>query len=747
MGPSTRTQKALKPPDSIEVTQNDEQNNEDEQVHNNTNNMGSDDDTNADNEKQNARTEESIINSIDEPTPSEEEESDDWEFWDGIMPSPSSNIGHIANQRHNDDQAQDAQDLYNYMNTKDPDLSRLNTQSKITPMLLSVPGTRTMRIVYGIGSGLGTNGLAPSIVDDEILILQGDKDNDNAPSVMTLPPQALAKHEMKMPSKTQIETALQQSNLRKKQHWFTQAAITTTAQSNLIVPIPTFLVSDHFNTDIDTAVLIERLHFTIGIKSLQVLKSALALCYGSLVKPTTKLTSEFPTSMFINCPHEDTIKWKKLRTNQLFQSMSTPLPPTPSKTTTPTDTTNILSPEIIKAIAEVANKATGSTSAVVTPDKADKADEYNGYSKSAFEKLLIMCGLTMSTKDELPQLWTQLQEKNLTTSDKHSIIRHALANATKYKGAKIPPLSSLITTIAKRNFEGDTSMSSLLTAVQGLTPFAVPLLTELEIDAHNQQADAIYYATMTSISDLKSNKIKATIPKTFDKMIKHLKVYANLIFALFGDLCPLLDALEEVIDDFENYNETSRTATTAQSIASSFWIIMLQSRHFAEGNMTGKTTFLPSFTNMTNNIKICSTVYHGAVPASLYMTPSNEQSKKRNSPTIERKENTKQKTTNGDRTKVLHSDIYNNKMETAMKPFMAMQRRPTIGNLCKASGTRPSELFPNRKDICIRTQLWGLCDSECTHEHIKLPDAEINKCIQLLKKAIDKPSSVPKVNN
>lgn len=149
-----------------------------------------------------------------------------------------------------------------------------------------------------------------------------------------------------------------------------------------------------------------------------------------------------------------------------------------------------------------------------------------------------------------------------------------------------------------------------------------------------------------------------------------------------------------------------------QSFASILWVIMLQSRHFAAGNMEGmeSQTYLPAFTSMTNCIRIAAPIINGMVPQALYYKPPQQPPKRlmdndSNSPNKKQRKSDYSKPSPATITKVLCHEIYNSKMETAMKPFVSRPKLPTVGNLCKAAKTWSNELFPGRKRLCIRAQL------------------------------------------
>jgi hypothetical protein len=233
-----------------------------------------------------------------------------------------------------------------------------------------------------------------------------------------------------------------------------------------------------------------------------------------------------------------------------------------------------------------------------------------------------MCGVPTGCGDDLPPLWEKLNQKHATKADKESAVRLSIQCNIGYKEAKVKPLQTLITMIAKRQFEGEVSLSTMSSATKGLTPFAVPCMTEAKVDQHNKMASAIKKATQTTVTDIKATKMKATTPSTHAGLVLILKRFANLLYAPFGQDSLLFDAMISLIDDLEDFNDTARENFTKKSIATVLWITHLQARHFAGGQMVGENAVLAEFQYMTNAICMKQQVEHGEVPTELYRLES-----------------------------------------------------------------------------------------------------------------------------
>jgi hypothetical protein len=308
-------------------------------------------------------------------------------------------------------------------------------------------------------------------------------------------------------------------------------------------------------------------------------------------------------------------------------------------------------------------------------------------------------------------------------------------------------LTYLISMVIQRNFEGETSMSSLLSAAKGLTPFAFPCMSEAQVDDFNELSQAISDATTTTISDVRATKFKATSPGTFEGLLKRLKRLGNFLFAIFGEGCPLLENLEACIIDLDDYNETARTNMTRRSIASILWIVHLQSRHFSAGLMIGHSALKAEFSHMCNCIKMKLPVEHGEVPTELYVPKTPDHAKPTNKPAAVPAKRQKLSHENPQEpAPTIKRDCYHPKLQAAMKPFMASDKPVSLFKLTKAAGTRSFDLFPFNDKLCIKAQIWGQCPKDCKHQHLKITTEQAEAALKKLDKVIQNPNLVTKVN-
>jgi hypothetical protein len=703
------------------------------------------------------------------PAPAEPETPFTTLHWDGIMPSANGTIAKLFNQVAEEAQMDDTNLMADFI-AKQEETASLNLDTSLVPFLIAIPGnTRRVRVLYGVGTGFGLKGIHENPLQENILALTGEaEDAITIPSAIILPDYTLSTINCKIPYPDDFETERTRETAgtpNDAAFWFNAKDVSWEAAVSPAVPVPAFLVYDGFDADIDPIVIYER------VKSIpnheEVLKATLNLLipflFATVVKTTKKdKTIRVPDTVFLAQPTALANSWKKSRLAQVF--------PTLHKTSQPTAEAAPAAPavpagnpdaEFIARIiaatraADTANSNSNNNDEASTSGKKTGEDTTTfGLSDAAFEKLEIMCGVPTGCGDELPPLWKKLNQKNATKADKESAVRLCIQCNVAYKEAKVKPLHTLITMIAKRQFEGEVSLSTMSSATKGLTPFAVPCMTEAEVDTHNEMANAIEQATQTTVTDIKATKMKAIAPSTHAGLVLILKRFANLLFAPFGQDSPLFDAMTTLIDDLEDFNDTARENFTKKSIATVLWITHLQARHFAGGQMVGENAVLAEFQYMTNAICMKQQVEHGEVPTELYRLESqgkggaSRMSNNNNPPGVTDPNTPREKKQKTDSAGgMVNRDCYHPLIKQKLEPiFNQFPKKPLIRNMCTKAGTTQFKLFPNRsRDFCIKAQIHGQCNANCRFQHVRITDDEAKKALEELKPIIANPNLL-KVN-
>jgi hypothetical protein len=686
--------------------------------------------------------------------------------WDGNMPDAQGPIAKIFNAVPKPDQIKHCEKMTQFL-LNQTDLVTLNLDTTLVPFIIAVPGnTRKVRVVFGVGSGFGLNGINENPLQNTVLALHGEHEhNVTIPTVHALPSDTLALLEFNIPTDKDYNTdrlKIANDTPNNKHHWFKHKDLRNECSMPLAIPIPAFIILDAFDKDIDSVIIFERIMSLPEDDKLPDATKTFILNFlkATVVKSTvTENNVKLQDSLFYSQPTPLANKWKSIRLKQLLPTLINPPAADPNTTAAGAAQPLALNAELIATIIRAArgdarNEQVGEEEAKENEDNAatDTNDGTLGLSESAFAKLLTMCGVAQGCPDEVPPLWTTLAEKGATKVDKESEVRKTLAKAIRWKEAKVKPLTTLISMIAKRQFEGDLTVSTLASATKGLTPFAVPCMTQSEVDNINEYEQALAQATATTMSDVKANKIKASAPGTHAGLLKVVRRFGNLVFAIFSEDSPLFIQIDGIVEDLENFEDTAQANMSKQSIASILWILHLQSRHFAAGLMTGDQAILAEFQHMRNSIRMKLPIQHGDVPRELYVQPTSTQNKRPNDRFFNddgAKDNDPKRPRNGNSSTefVSRDDIYHPKIKAALDPIYTMLRhKPLIRTMCTKAGINQSQLFPNSDNkLCIKAQIQGRCFANCKLKHEKVSDADAEIALKALKKVIDKPELL-KVN-
>jgi hypothetical protein len=737
--------------------------------------QGSNDSNNKDNDTESIiniptstqeNSEEESTTSTNDSNQSESDLQPETHFWTGEPPSRNGTIAKLFTSKENRATTKTHEDLvaFLYNNTDEIKANKLQFDNDLVTFIVAVPNSvRRVRLLYGIGSSIGLTGIHNNDLEDKVLALSGEYEKGIAfPSVLQFPKSALTPITLNTPSLQEFTTELNKNN--KSDTWFKYADLSNEADLPMIVPIPAIYISDGFDRDIDAADLFERLRAIPEPnqaklqQSLQLLRTFLTAVVVNYNKRDPTIFPPITTFMSQTTPLLN--KWKNLRMKALFPSITESTTPEGDKQTKQTEqsqpaqaqvtSTSTWTPEsFLQAFAAL--KATSSTASSTSEETKETATkETLGMGTYAYHLLLDLCGLAPGNADEILPLWKQLSEKNLSKADKTSFVRRALENNVKWSEAKILPLNAILTMVVNRTWEGETTLSSLSSAAKGLTPFAVPCLTESEVTTQNDLADALAAASSTTVRDHSSIKLVASAPSSFDGLVKRIKRFGNLIYAIFGENSAMFMQLEDMVTALDSYGEYARNTMSHQTIASILWITHIQSRHYAAGAMKGAKALKAEFTTMMNALMTKTPVLHMDTPPKLYNKDSNNNSNKHNAPTNQQDKDQsptkKQKPNNeGDRYQLVERNVMNQKMKVAMKPILSLPRIPNMGKICRAARINAGDLFPAHKDICIRSQVLGKCFVSCTHKHIKLSDSEVTNAIKLLE-SVNANTSLLKVN-
>jgi hypothetical protein len=177
-----------------------------------------------------------------------------------------------------------------------------------------------------------------------------------------------------------------------------------------------------------------------------------------------------------------------------------------------------------------------------------------------------------------------------------------------------------------------------------------------------------------------------------------IKQYANLLYALFSSQCPMYKQMYAIVIALREYSPNARIqlGSNAKAKASMLWIILLQSRRFANGHMVGDKGCLGEFNHMMSSLvaKSCDQINHAEVPKDLILgTYRAPQSPKRQGPVPEA-------TPEESPTKKLRQapDRVVEEFNVALKTLLEQPRKdagyPKTWEICEYCGITESQLLP-----------------------------------------------------
>ena len=359
-----------------------------------------------------------------------------------------------------------------------------------------------------------------------------------------------------------------------------------------------------------------------------------------------------------------------------------------------------------------------------------------------------MCGLpTNASLSLLPYVWHRIAKNKGDLQQKKSAVRSELRDNVLHNDARVIPIAPLLIMIIKRDFEEEIIGSCRKTAAKGLTIFAVPTMSQAAVNKINDHYDAVETATQVTVKEVTSASFEAVAPQTFHELTRIIKRFSNLLFALFGKLCPLLIEMENILEELQEYSEQAMTSMTVRTLVSITWIIHLQSRHFTQGKMVPPNLFIPEFNNMKTQISTKQQVMHGDVPTEMYESdpqPSTSIPSHSGSSTTKRKLHNETNRPNGERKKAKLFNIsnYHPLIKENMKVLASQQKLPRVKAICEVCDIKQEDIFPRRKNLCIKSALFGTCFDTCQYKHEAVSDEEATKAINMLKPAINNPEKV-----
>ena len=252
------------------------------------------------------------------------------------FPLATTTIAKSFAQDNNDTQIENAEEISKFLNTNrgKPDLNLLNAFTRKVPFLICVSDSpHEVRVVFGVGTGCGLDGLGTNPIEDKILALQGEHEEGvSVPTCITLPNLLLNWQKIPHPSNKDFQKQFTTSD--HPRFWFTKDKLENPQfPTTAMVPIPSFLVYDGFHTDINAAEVWQRI-MSLPETEIDKMKITFSNACRFLKATTVRVNKGLPTvqleqKLFYQRPTKWTKKWQKSRLTHFLppQNTAAPLPP------------------------------------------------------------------------------------------------------------------------------------------------------------------------------------------------------------------------------------------------------------------------------------------------------------------------------------------------------------------------------------------------------------------------------------
>ena len=530
-------------------------------------------------------------------------------IWDGELPAATGNLAKEFEKISIEEQKALSTSVLTYLLDPESNLTQLNAENRPYTALINVPHSNIVRVIYGLGYGTSGIGIT-SPIDNKILAMSGEGDSTiGVPPTITLPNTARNLITLRTPTDEQLQAALKTPKTswhRFKRNNIAEGTVSAILQ---IAPIPSFLIYDGFNKDLSAEVVYERMLILDDQEDINTVhcKNFLRACCVSRNAPDPKQFCAIDD--FLSPPTVEARNWA----TQKFKTVAPALASKNEQVTQGEQGTSANLEALLARLVPMLATPERTTNVVDT-----KPEEKFGMSPTELKSTLAMCGLREGEEDLLPEWFETTNEKGQNDNTRNQVIIATLKNIL-FEDAEIPVTAPLLLMIRKRKWLSDDPTATYRTAAKGLSIYAVAPLSEDEVALINDTMEALEQATTTTAKEYKDvTRIKAKVPDDAHDFLLLVKTFANLLYALFGSNCPLYLHVRKMIKAFTAYNRTALKAMSKATKASILWITLLQTRHFAGGNLST----LAEFKNMMDKITAKeSVITHAEVPAA-FLTPT-----------------------------------------------------------------------------------------------------------------------------
>lgn len=572
-------------------------------------------------------------------------------FHTGQLPAPNGDAARTIDSTTKDIQRAKAGDLHTFLLDPSSDLRTLNHDGDIFTFIVAVPDSHNVRLLYGPGVGTAGIGQA-SPVANKFLALHGEGGPAlGTPNVMMFATNIRDKVQVLTPDDAAIEQVFQSGNHTVESHVMLARNVPATKEMMKMAALPAYFAYDALIKDVPAALIYERLR---GCQHpAPWLDHALDFLRACMVGQFRQGDAKpfVPSPFFTAMPIQEARVWAGQRFRALFptlthQGQTAPLPPPPVAGVAPTQPAGAppvmvqhgpngaagsvvsMDAAALHQFFRLAQQGGGSGSAGTS--SAKEGDDRLKVSELEKRRMRRMCGLPEDS-EAFPHWYRDIQARHLDDKDKLNIIADTLRTTVIFDDAKVPVYPELLKTVKNRDWVASDlgPIASFLNAAKGLSPLGMIDFTLEDIAVMVNEDQDLREANNIAPADLRASRkrLEAKVPTDGAELLKMLKRFANLLFALFTSQSPLYKEVYALIQALRQFSENALKNIPHKSRAAILWILLLQSRHYSKGLMfDGRQpgSILGEFETMKVMLvsKNAAALDHADMPDQLRMDPT-----------------------------------------------------------------------------------------------------------------------------
>ena len=647
------------------------------------------------------------------------------------LPAPLGNVPKALHAAGYAKLRAQALELFDFLWQTDPPLLKLNESTTPYVALVNIPRSNKVKVIFCPGLGSSPIGAPRQPTDGKLLCLHGDGcEAWGPPQPLLFPVSGLDAYDVSMMAEEEFVTAVTSKGTNFSYPLLPETQCSTTCNIMKVAPIPAYFVYDGIMGDLHAGLVYERLmkHSTNGNPMMDHVKAFLRGCLSGQIKNAPK--PYFSNSVFAAPAPGQARAWAKTTFTRCFPSLLPPVGMHP-----PPLHANTMSPEMQAFFQTLVPTVTPASSPSSSSTKTD--DGKTSMSAGELRSTLVMCGQASSgTLADLPSWFQDCAARGTSEQYQLTIIRKWVMANVFYDDADIPLTATLLKTIRKRAWtgkDGNISRPSLVNAMDGISPFTMIDMDEDAVARFNDEDALLDAASLVSVADLRALRKKFTpvVPAEAEEFLLLLKRFGNLLFALFSVDCPLFKCIKELIRAIKAYSREARKQMSHGSKASILWIVLLQARQFA----LGEVNVLFEFTKMHEDLRAKkSCFHHSEVPQDLVAVPRSQDKGLQGSGDP------------GKRRKMGNPNTWHPKLRDAMLPAIKKAGNPTFTQLVGFLGKDAFHIVPRRSDECAPNTIMGACafGDACRKKHRIASDKQVVQILEFVQPFLKHPEDVKK---